>query len=81
MMNKVREYRERKKKTQTQMAKEIGITNDYLSAIERGVRNPSFSLAKKIACYFDKKIDTIFSPWNRIKRSKNKIKRMKTKEE
>ena len=59
-MNKIKELRETKKKTQIDMANDLEITSDYLSMIERGIRNPGFNLSKKIADYFDTTVDYIF---------------------
>lgn len=60
MPNMVKEFRKKKNLTQLELAKQLGITNDYLSAIERGSRTPGFKLAKKIADYFQVTVDTIF---------------------
>jgi len=60
MNNNLRQLREDKNIKQVVLAKDLGITNDYLSSLERGVRTPSFKLAKKIADYFGTTIDEIF---------------------
>lgn len=37
-------------KTQTQLAKETGISKDYISALERGkTKNPSLDIIKKLS--------------------------------
>ena len=38
----------------------MNVAPDYISMIERGVRSPGFSLAKKIADFFGTTIDDIF---------------------
>ncbi len=60
MQNNVAQLRELKGEKQYETAKNLGITNDYLSMIERGDRTPGFKLAKKIADYFDSTIEEIF---------------------
>lgn len=47
------------------VAKSLDITPQMLGAIERGDRNPSLSLAKKIADYYKVSIDEIFFSQNR----------------
>lgn len=42
------------------VAIEIGVTPQMLGAIERGDRNPSLQLAKKIADYYGVSVDEIF---------------------
>lgn len=42
------------------VSKHIGITPQMLGAIERGSRNPSLRLAKKIADYYGVSVDEIF---------------------
>lgn len=48
-MFRIREAREAKKRTQEQLAKEVGVTREYISFIENGKYYPSVSLLKKIA--------------------------------
>ena len=47
-------------KTVTEVARDIGITRQMLSAIESGIRTPSLDLANKIANYYSSTIDDIF---------------------
>jgi putative transcriptional regulator len=58
--NRISEFRDKKKVTQTQMAIDLDITNDYLSMIERGARTPGFLLSKRIADYLDSSVDELF---------------------
>lgn len=60
MNNNLKQFRRAKEIKQVELAGSLGITNDYLSSIERGARTPSFKLAKKIADYFDTTVDSIF---------------------
>lgn len=46
--------------TQGQLAEKVGVTNDYISMIERGDRTPGFNLAKKIADELNTTVDVIF---------------------
>lgn len=50
----------RGEKTVTEVARDIGITRQMLSAIESGIRTPSLDLANKIAIYYSSTIDEIF---------------------
>lgn len=47
-------------KPRQNVAKDLDITPQMLGAIERGDRNPSLSLAKKIADYYGVSVDDIF---------------------
>lgn len=46
--------------TQVEVAEKLDITRAFYSHIETGTRNPTLKLAKKIADFFDMKIDDIF---------------------
>jgi putative transcriptional regulator len=52
----------RSSNSRTHIAKELGITPQMLGAIERGDRDPSLRLAKKIADFYKVSIDEIFLP-------------------
>lgn len=54
----------RGEKTLTEVAREIGVTRQMLSAIENGTRTPSLDLANKIAQYYSSTIDEIFFDTN-----------------
>ncbi|AVK86025.1 transcriptional regulator [Lysinibacillus sp. B2A1] len=47
-------------KTVTEVAKDLGITRQMLSAIEGGTRTPSLELARRIANYYSSSIEYIF---------------------
>lgn len=58
---KLQEFRQSKKLTQEQMAKQLNITVSHYKALEYGQRNPSFELMEKIKTVFPKvNIDKIF---------------------
>lgn len=50
----------RGERTVTEVAKDVGITRQMLSAIESGDRTPSLEVANKIATYYSSTIDEIF---------------------
>lgn len=52
--------RKKRKLTQEQASKILGITKEYLSMLERGERNPSDVLKKKMAELYDVSIADIF---------------------
>jgi putative transcriptional regulator len=60
MDNSLKQLRKTRNIKQVDLAESLGVTNDYLSLIERGARTPGFKLAKKIADYFDTTIDSVF---------------------
>ena len=47
-------------KSQESVAKELGITQQHLSAIEHGNKNPGFNLMNKFESYYNKKIQDLF---------------------
>lgn len=67
---KLIEYRGNK--SRQEVAKDLKITPQMLGAIERGDRNPSLKLAKKIADYYHASIDDIFFSEIRHKTFPNK---------
>lgn len=60
MNNNLKKIRKEKGLTQIQLAKLVGVTNDYISQIERGVRSPGLTTAKKISDLLEKNIEEIF---------------------
>ncbi|MEG2935541.1 MAG: helix-turn-helix transcriptional regulator [Clostridium sp.] len=52
--------REKKQMSQVQVAKELGISKDYVNMLENNRRTPGFGLAKRIADLFDTTIEEIF---------------------
>lgn len=59
--NCVNVFRARRKMTQEQLAREIGVTRATIIAIEGGGYNPSLELAFRIARYFQADINEIFA--------------------
>ena len=56
----LKELRESRDMTQEELAKEFSITKEYLSMLERGERNPSDKLKKKMAKFFNVSMAYIF---------------------
>lgn len=50
----------RGEKTQTEVAKNIGISQKYLSKLELGKRTPSMHLASKIGKYYNLSLEDLF---------------------
>lgn len=59
--NNVNLLRGEKGVTQEDMAKAIGVTRQTIIAIEKGNYTPSVLLALKVAKYFQKPIEEVFS--------------------
>lgn len=60
MRNKLKEYREKKQLSQTELAYKTGVSQRYIAFIEAGQRTPSLKLANKIASVLNSKVDRIF---------------------
>lgn len=71
-MNKLKELRIKYKLTQKELAKNLGVTPDYISQIERG-RIPGMETAIKIANFFNTTVDEIFLANNRTKSSQQSL--------
>ena len=50
---KIKKYRVRAKMTQTDLAKELGMSKSIISAYEKGTRNPSFDVLSDMANIFN----------------------------
>lgn len=59
-MERLKELRLKKKLSQKELAEELGITQEAVSFLETGKRNPSYELLKKISKYFDVSVDDLF---------------------
>lgn len=57
---KIQDFRKKKGLTQNKAAEMLKITKEYLSMIERGIRNPSDNLKKKMAILYQVSIADIF---------------------
>jgi len=60
MKNKVKISRIEKNLTQEQLAKEVGVTRQTISLIEKGEYNPSLKLCLQICYVVDKTLNDIF---------------------
>lgn len=58
--NRLKKYRKSKGYTQVQLAEELGVSKDYISQIERGIKNPGFKLSNKISILLEQTVDEIF---------------------
>lgn len=61
MKNTIKIERAVKNITQEDLAKKIGVSRQTINAMEAGKYVPSTVLALKIAKYFDKKVEDIFT--------------------
>ncbi|WP_017185633.1 helix-turn-helix transcriptional regulator [Alkalibacillus haloalkaliphilus] len=59
--NKIKQIRKEKGIKQLQMAEDLQVTRQTLTAIEKGKYNPSLELAMKIAHYFDQSVEEVFT--------------------
>ncbi len=58
--NNLYDIRIERKVTQTQMAKDRGISRQAISKIENGERNPSLDMAYRIAAYYNLSVQEVF---------------------
>ncbi|OPY00412.1 MAG: antitoxin HipB [Syntrophorhabdus sp. PtaB.Bin047] len=61
IVNRLNVLRAEHRITQEKLAKEVGVTRATIVAIEKGDYNPSLGLAFRIARYFKRDINDIFS--------------------
>ncbi|MCE9541320.1 helix-turn-helix transcriptional regulator [Candidatus Kaiserbacteria bacterium] len=61
MKNTVQALREKAGVTQEELAERVGVSRQTVIAIEKGNYTPSVLLALKLARYFKKNVDDIFS--------------------
>ena len=59
--NKVYNFRTEKRATQEEFAEQIGVSRQTVIAIEKGNYTPSVLLALKIARFFKRPVEDIFS--------------------
>lgn len=59
-MNNIRIYREKRNKSLKSMSEYTGVSQRHLKFIEKGERNPSLLLAKKIADCLNATIEELF---------------------
>ena len=61
MQNKVKEYREKKKLTQEELAKKAEVSRNTISSLETKVNaNVTYEVMQKIAKALNEKVSTIF---------------------
>lgn len=60
MRKKLIQLRKSRGVTQYEVAKTLGISRSFYGHIEKGLRNPTYGLAKRIAEIFGVKIEDIF---------------------
>lgn len=58
-MKTLKEYRKAKGYTQDEAAVKLGVTRQYVGALEKGERKPSLKLLKKIAEIYEVKIEKL----------------------
>jgi putative transcriptional regulator len=61
LKNNLRVLRAMKEISQDQLAKELGVTRVTINAVENDKYNPSLELAFKMARFFEKPIEEIFT--------------------
>lgn len=61
----LRDIRKQNGKSITQVAKEIGITKQYISAIELGKRKPTLKLMKLFANYYNVKLEYLIELYDK----------------
>ncbi|MFW5703706.1 MAG: helix-turn-helix transcriptional regulator [Patescibacteria group bacterium] len=59
--NTVQELRKKSKVTQEELATQVGVTRQTIIAIEKGNYTPSLMLAIKIAQFFSRNVEEIFT--------------------
>lgn len=59
MENRLKEARESRNATQEQLAKQIGVSQEFISRVEKGTKKISLDLAAEIADYLDVSLDEI----------------------
>ena len=60
MKNNIYDYRKKKKMTQEDLAKMVGVTRQTIISIEQGKYVASLSLALKLAKIFEVKVEDLF---------------------
>jgi putative transcriptional regulator len=59
--NNIAKFRSTRKISQTELAEAIGVSRKTISTVETGRFTPSVCIALKLAKYFDKKVEDLFS--------------------
>ena len=58
-IEKIKELMQRKGTKQVELAKVAGVSEAFVTNMLKGYKNPSLEVAKRIANYFDVKIDDL----------------------
>ncbi|WP_088809661.1 MULTISPECIES: helix-turn-helix transcriptional regulator [unclassified Listeria] len=61
IVNHVKKYREEKEISQEDLGQAVGVSRQTIYAIEKGNYNPTLELSFKLAIFFDKTIEELFS--------------------
>jgi putative transcriptional regulator len=61
VVNSLSDFRVKKELTQEELSKTLGVTRQTIIAIEKGNYTPSVLLALKIAKFFKKPVESIFT--------------------
>lgn len=60
IINRIKEYREKNKLTQEELASAIGVSRQTIIAMEKGNYEPSLGLALKLSRYFRVPVEELF---------------------
>ncbi|MDD5772530.1 MAG: helix-turn-helix transcriptional regulator [bacterium] len=75
---KISSLREKQKLTQTDFAKRLNLTTEYISLLERGLRSPSLAILENIETILGASLKTLLDiPDDKIKDEKKKQKMIK----
>ena len=61
VVNKVQQFRQSASVTQEELAERVGVSRQTIIAIEKGNYTPSVLLALKLARYFKRSVEDIFT--------------------
>jgi putative transcriptional regulator len=60
MKNRIKEHRQEKSLTQSQLADRVGVSRQTINAIETGKFDPSLPLAFKLSAVFEQSVEDLF---------------------
>jgi len=75
--NRIQEVRKEKGITQTELANRVGLTMNYISAVERGVTQPSLDTLFAITDDLEINISTLFLPLDRFRTKEDVLRNIK----
>jgi len=61
LVTRIREYRERERMTQSELAEAVGVRRETIVHLENGRYNPSLKLAMDIARIFHTSVEELFT--------------------